>query len=67
MAFRLRHRLRASLWLVPLLCVLAGVALSFATIAIDRATDYELVPQVLTGSASGAQGILRTISRSCSR
>ena len=64
MTFRLRHRLSACLWLVPLLCALAGVALSFATIAIDRATDYELVPQVLTGSASGAQGILSTIATS---
>jgi hypothetical protein len=28
--------LKSSLWFVPVLCVLAGVVLSFGTIAVDR-------------------------------
>src|SRR4051794_8353184 len=64
MRFRLGHYLRASLWLVPLLCVLGGVALSVATIAIDRRYDYELVPRSLTGSPSAVQTILSTIASS---
>jgi hypothetical protein len=35
---------RSSLWLIPVLCVLLGAMVSFATIALDRANDYELVP-----------------------
>ena len=31
-----------SLWFVPVLCVLLGAVLSFATIAIDRHFDYKL-------------------------
>ena len=33
--------LKSSLWLIPVLCVLAGAALSFATIAVDRYFDYQ--------------------------
>jgi hypothetical protein len=35
---RLTHALRSTVWLIPLLCVLGGVALSIATIGIDRHT-----------------------------
>ena len=31
--------IRSSLWFVPVLCVLAGAALSFGTIALDRYFD----------------------------
>ena len=34
----------SSLWFVPVLCVLAGVAISFGTIALDRYFDYEALP-----------------------
>jgi len=50
----------SSLWLVPLACVLAGIALSFATSAIDSATGYRLIPRGVTGSPAAAQTILST-------
>jgi uncharacterized membrane protein len=61
-AFRLQHTLRTSLWLVPLLCLLAGVLLVSLTLAIDRAADYRLVPQSLTGTPSDAQTILSSVA-----
>ena len=33
----------SSLWFVPVLCVLAGVAISFGTVSLDRAFDYEAI------------------------
>ncbi|HVF17535.1 MAG TPA: DUF2254 domain-containing protein [Steroidobacteraceae bacterium] len=52
------------LWFVPLACVLAGVALSLVTIAIDRAFDYELVPEWLSGGPDAAMEILGTVAAS---
>lgn len=52
------------LWFVPLACVLAGVALSLGTIAIDRAFDYELVPQWISGGPDAAMEILGTVAAS---
>src|SRR4051812_29767053 len=46
------------------MCVLAGVAVSFVTIAVDRATDYRLIPQALTGGPDAAIAILSTIAAS---
>lgn len=60
--FRVESFLRSSLWLVPLLCIVAAVGLSFVTIAVDRAADDRLSPQVLIGNTSGAQSILSTIA-----
>ena len=42
--FRLAHRIRSSLWLVPALCVIAGVVLSLGTIALDRAARAAAYP-----------------------
>jgi uncharacterized membrane protein len=61
-AFRIQHAVRTSLWLVPLLCLLAGVLLVSLTLAIDRATDYTLVSQTVTGTPSDAQTILSTVA-----
>jgi uncharacterized membrane protein len=58
-----RH-IRTSLWFVPVACVIAGVSLSFATIAVDRATDYSWVPQALTGGPDASVAILGTIATS---
>lgn len=52
------------LWFIPLACVAAGVALSITTIAIDRAFDYELVPQWLSGGPDAALEILATVAAS---
>jgi uncharacterized membrane protein len=62
--FRLRANLRTSVWFVPVLCVLAGVILSFGTIAIDRLTDFGLIPVSLTGGPDAATAILGTIATS---
>jgi uncharacterized membrane protein len=61
-AFRFERRLRDNLWVLPLLCVLAGVALVLITLAIDRATGYRLVPQSITGSPSDARTALSTFA-----
>ena len=52
------------LWFVPLMCVLAGVGLSFGTIAIDKAYDYELIPQSISGGPDAALEILGTVAAS---
>jgi uncharacterized membrane protein len=56
--FRLVHAARSALWLLPLLCLLAGGLLALGTLALDRASGYRLVPQALTGTAGDAQTIL---------
>lgn len=58
------RRALSSLWFVPVACVLAGMAVSFATIAIDRANDHDLVPPDLFGGADAAIAILSTIAAS---
>src|SRR5512138_285782 len=52
------------LWFVPSMCVLAGVALSFGTIAIDKAFDYELVPEWVSGGPDSALEILGIVAAS---
>ena len=54
----------SALWLIPVACLLAGAALSFATTAIDSATGFDLLPSTLTGSPSAARQILTTIAQS---
>ena len=56
--------LKASLWFVPVLCVLAGAALSFGTIALDRYFDYEAVPTSFVGGPDAAAYILSTVAAS---
>ena len=57
-------RLSSGLWFVPLACVLAGVGLSVGTIAIDKAYDYKLVPQSISGGPDAAIQILGTVAAS---
>lgn len=52
--------LRHSLWVIPLACLLAGVGLSFLTLAIDRAHDYRLISQELVGDATSSETFLNT-------
>jgi uncharacterized membrane protein len=56
--------LKSSLWFVPVLCVLAGVLLSFGTIAVDRYFDYEALPGALVVGPDAAVVILTTIAGS---
>lgn len=57
--FRLGHYVKTSLWVVPLLFVLAGVALSLITTSID---DGSLIPQSVSGDPTAALQILYLIS-----
>jgi uncharacterized membrane protein len=57
--FRLGHYVKTSLWFVPLLCVLAGIALSLTTTAID---DGTLLSWDVTGDPSAALQILYLIA-----
>jgi uncharacterized membrane protein len=61
--FRIWDYLRSSLWFVPILCVLVGVGLSFATIAIDRSVGT-VVPRSLSGDPDAALAILSTVAMS---
>ncbi|MET8995786.1 DUF2254 domain-containing protein [Amycolatopsis sp. NPDC004169] len=62
LSLRTRHRLRGELWIVPLLCVLASIALSLITVAIDRAFGDRLVPTAITGKPDAVSTILSTIA-----
>ena len=56
--------LKASLWFVPVLCVLAGAVLAFGTIALDRYFDYEALPTSFVGGPDAAAYILSTVAAS---
>jgi uncharacterized membrane protein len=56
--------IRASLWFVPVMCVLAGAVLSFSTIALDRAFEYQAIPTSLVGGPDAAIASLTTIASS---
>ena len=56
--------LKSSLWFVPVLCVLAGAVLSFATIAVDRYFAYEALPTRFVGGPDAAAYILSTVAAS---
>ena len=59
---KLLIHLKSGLWFVPVLCVLAGVVLSFGTIALDRYFDYQAIPHSLVGGPDSATEILGTIA-----
>lgn len=61
---RLLIHIRGSLWFIPVLCVLAGAVISFATIAIDRWFDYHAIPTTVVGGPDAAAVILSTVAAS---
>jgi len=61
---RLLTAFRDAIWVIPLVCVLAAIALSFATLAIDRAGDFDVLPHSVTGTAAGAQTLLDDFAQS---
>ena len=61
---KLLIHIRSSLWFVPVLCVIAGAALSFATIALDRLLDYKAIPESINVGPDAATVILTTIAAS---
>jgi uncharacterized membrane protein len=60
--FRLRHLAQTRLWLLPLLCVLAGIGSALGLVAIDRASGFDIVGTSVTGSAASVQTILTATS-----
>ena len=62
--WRLLIHARSSLWLVPVLCVLAGVGISVATIAVDRTFGYDALPRSLVSGPDAATAILTTVAAS---
>jgi uncharacterized membrane protein len=56
--------LKSSLWFVPVMCVLAGAALSFGAISLDRYFDYHAVPASFVGGPDAAAYILSTVAAS---
>ena len=60
--FRLRELAQTRLWLLPLLCVLAGIGLALALVSADRSSGYRLVGTSVTGSAASVQTILTASS-----
>jgi uncharacterized membrane protein len=61
---RLLTHIRSSLWFIPVICVLVGAAVSFSTIWLDKAADFELIPTWVTGGPDAAVAILSTIAAS---
>lgn len=57
--FRIAHDVKTSLWFVPLLFVLGGVALSLVVTSVD---DGDLVPQSISGDPDAALQILYLIA-----
>lgn len=62
--FRLRHAVQSRLWLLPLVCVLSGIGLALAMVALDRSSGYALVGTDVTGSAAAVQTILTAAATS---
>lgn len=60
--FRLRHLAQTRLWLLPLTCVLAGIGLAVALLAVDRSSGFDIVGTAVTGSAASVQTILTVAS-----
>jgi uncharacterized membrane protein len=59
---RLQRFVRSSMWLLPIVCLIAGALIGLGTLAVDRATDYGLVPHSLTGTPTSAQTILSSFA-----
>ena len=61
---RLLLHVTSGMWFVPVVCVIVGAALSFGTIALDRASNYEAIPSEFVGAPDAATAILQTIATS---
>lgn len=62
--YKIYKNISTSLWLIPVLCVLIGFGISFITLAIDRANDYQLFPRSLVGGPEAAMEVLTTVAAS---
>jgi uncharacterized membrane protein len=57
-------RISTSVWFLPVVCVVFGALVSFGTIAIDRAFNYEAIPSELIGGPTAVMTILSTVALS---
>ncbi len=62
--YRATAHIRSGLWFVPVMCVAAGVVLSFITLWIDGRSGYNLVPRSFTGGPDAALTILGAVATS---
>ena len=61
---RLLVHVQSSLWFIPVVCVLAGALLSFVTIWADNVSNFDLIPESVTGGPDAAVAILSTVAAS---
>lgn len=62
--YKIYKHISTSLWLIPVLCVLVGMGISFGTLAVDRANDYQLFSPSIVGGPEAALDILTTVAAS---
>ena len=62
--YRVAAQVRSGLWFVPVMCVIAGVVLSYVTLWIDEQTGYDLIPRSFTGGPDAALTILGAVATS---
>ena len=62
--YRVTSHVRSGLWLVPVMCVVAGVVLSYVTLWIDGQFEYTLIPRSFTGGPDAALAILGAVATS---
>jgi uncharacterized membrane protein len=63
-AYRATSQIRSGLWFVPVMCVAAGVLLSYLTLWIDGRSGYDLVPRSFTGGPDASLTILGAVATS---
>ena len=63
-AYKFYTNVRASWWLIPVLCVVLGVGFSLACLAVDHKYDYKIVPEWMVGGPDAAMNIFTTVATS---
>ena len=61
---RLLGRLQSSLWFIPLMYAVLGLAISGVTMFVDQRTDYQLLSMDFIGGPDAALAILGTVAAS---
>jgi uncharacterized membrane protein len=62
--YRVAAQVRGGLWFVPVMCVIAGVVLSYVTLWLDELSGYDLIPRSFTGGPDAALTILGAVATS---
>ena len=61
---KLLGRLQSSLWFIPLMYAVLGLAISAVTMVVDQRTDYQLLSMDFIGGPDAALAILGTVAAS---